>query len=111
MKKKINKHNVLKLHSPFERLKLYVTSPDILLRKAIITQAIIDATNISELRIAKKIELEAKSWIFGNCESFKTTCLECGIEPSFVVRVTKELIKLHKQQSKFRDHKKEKSID
>jgi hypothetical protein len=106
MRQKINNHNVIKFQAPFERLKLYVMSPDILLRKAIITQAIIDATNVSELRIAKKYELEAKSWIFDNCESFQTTCFECDIEPSFVRRITKELIKLHKKQSKFRDHKK-----
>ncbi|WP_341763813.1 hypothetical protein [Candidatus Tisiphia endosymbiont of Beris chalybata] len=71
--------------------------------KAIITQAIIDATNISELPVAKKLEQEAKAWIFGGGESFKSTCLEGGIEPTFVVKVTKEIIKLHKRQSRFRN--------
>ncbi len=102
MVNKVNTSNVIKFQSPFERLKLYANSPDIILRKAIITQAIIDATNISEVPIAKKLEKEATSWIFGNDESFKATCIEAGIEPSFVVRITKDIIKLHKDQSKFR---------
>ena len=95
--------NVIKFQAPFERLKSYTASPDIALRKAIITQAIIDATNISEVPIAKKFEQEAKAWIFGGGESFKSTCLEGGIEPTFVVKVTKEIIKLHKRQSRFRN--------
>lgn len=95
--------NVIKFQAPFERLKSYINCPDIALRKAIITQAIIDATNISELPVAKKLEQEAKAWIFGGGESFKSTCLEGGIEPTFVVKVTKEIIKLHKRQSRFRN--------
>ena len=47
MVKKVNTPNVIKFQSPFERLKLYTTSPDVTLRKAIITQAIIDATNMT----------------------------------------------------------------
>ncbi len=91
--------NVIKFQSPFERLKLYDASPEVNLRKAIITQAIIDATNISEDRTAKKFELEAKAWIFGNSESFCETCLEAGIEQSFVVKITREVIKLHRKKA------------
>jgi hypothetical protein len=76
--------NVIKFPSPFERLKSYTNSPDVMLRKAIITQAIIDATNISEFR---------------------------EIEPSFVVRVTKEIIKLHKSKSSFRKQSQQNSVD
>ncbi len=103
--------NVIKFPSPFERLKSYTNSPDVMLRKAIITQAIIDATNISEFRAAKKLEQEAKSWIFGGGESFKTTCMEGEIEPSFVVKVTKEIIKLHKSKSSFRKQSQQNSVD
>lgn len=92
--------NVIKFQAPFERLKLYDSSPDIVLRKAIITQAIIDATNISDFREAKKIEIEAKLWIFGGDEYFKKICLEAGIEPSYVIKITKEIIKLHRMQSR-----------
>lgn len=101
MLNKINISNVIKFHAPFERLKTYSTSPDVALRKAIITQAIIDATNIAECPTSKAFALEAKAWIFGNGESFTTTCMEGGIEPSFVVKITKEIIKLHTQQSRF----------
>ncbi|WP_341756612.1 MULTISPECIES: hypothetical protein [unclassified Candidatus Tisiphia] len=108
---KVNISNVIKFPSPFERLKSYTNSPDVILRKAIITQAIIDATNISEFRIAKKLEQEAKSWIFGGGESFKAICMEGEIEPSFVVRVTKEIIKLHKSKSSFRKQSQQNSIN
>jgi len=94
--------NVIKFQAPFERLKLYNTSPDVVLRKAIIMQAVIDATNISDAKEAKKLEIDAKAWIFGNDETFKTTCIEAGIEASFIVKITKEIIKIHKNQSSSR---------
>lgn len=62
MVNKVNIYNVIKFQSPFERLKSYTNSPDVILRKAIITQAIIEATNISKFRTAKKLEQEAKLW-------------------------------------------------
>ena len=37
-------YNVIKFQAPFERLKQYNASSEIILYKAIITQAIIDAT-------------------------------------------------------------------
>jgi hypothetical protein len=111
MVNKVNTSNVIKFQSPFERLKLYTTSPEVTLRKAIITQAIIDATNISEIRSAKKLEQEAKLWIFGGDESFKETCIEGGMEPSFVVKVTKAIIKLHATQSRFKNRNKKKIAD
>lgn len=97
------KPNVIRLTTPFERIKLYNVSPDVALRSAIITQAIIDATNTSPKREAKKIEYEAKEWIFGGSEAFLSTCSEAGINPSLVVKITKELIKLHKGKLRFRD--------
>lgn len=91
--------NVIKFQAPFERLKLFDTSPDVNLRKAIITQAIIDASNISDDKIAKRRELEAKAWIFGNDEYFKSICLEANIEASLVVKITKQIIKLHRSKT------------
>ncbi|MGI4775710.1 MAG: hypothetical protein ACRYE9_02085 [Janthinobacterium lividum] len=90
--------NVIKFQAPFERLKLFDTSPDVSLRKAIITQAIIDASNVSEDRVAKKRELEAKTWIFGNNEYFKSICIDADIEASLVVKITKQIIKLHRNK-------------
>lgn len=90
--------NVIKFQAPFERLKLYNDSPDVNLRKAIITQAIIDATNVSGKKQARKDEIDAKTWIFSCGEHFQNVCLEAGIEPSMVVKITKQIIKLHKSK-------------
>jgi uncharacterized protein YycO len=97
--------NVIKFQSPFERLKLFDASPDISLRKAIITQAIIDASNVSDDKSARKRELEAKSWIFTNNSYFKSICLDAGMEPSFVVKITKQIIKFQKAKSLIRKSK------
>ena len=56
-------HNVTKLQAPFERLKKYDISPDIALRKAIIMQAIFDATSTSKDRKAIKAKYEAQAEI------------------------------------------------
>ncbi|WP_341750344.1 hypothetical protein [Candidatus Tisiphia endosymbiont of Sialis lutaria] len=47
----------------------------------------------------------------GDGESFKTTCMEGDIEPSFVVRVTKEIIRLHRSKSSFRKQSQQNSVD
>jgi hypothetical protein len=54
-------YHVMKFQAPFERLKEYNSSPEIILYKAIITQAIIDATNISNAPRAKTLETDAKN--------------------------------------------------
>ena len=92
--------NVIKFQAPFERLKLFDNSPDVNLRKAIITQAIIDASNISEDRKAKKLEREAKNWIFGCGEYFKNICAEACMEPQYVIKLAKQIIKLHRLKAK-----------
>jgi hypothetical protein len=94
--------NVIKFQSPFERLKLFQNSPDVSLHKAIITQAIIDASNISDNKKAVKLEREAKNWIFGCGEYFKTICMEACIEPQLVIKITKQIIQLHKDKVKIK---------
>ncbi|KJV57175.1 hypothetical protein OCHUTO_0191 [Orientia chuto str. Dubai] len=89
---------VIKFQAPFERLKTFSDDPDILLRRAIILQAIIDASNISLASEAKKYELEAKAWIFGNSDYFQKICYEALLEPDFIVKIAKEVIKLNKQK-------------
>ena len=111
MSKKIKSANVMRFQTPFERLKSFTSSPDVSLRRAIITQAIIDATNVSECRKAKKIEQEAKLWIFGGDECFKTICMEGDIEPSFVKKVTKDLIKIHNRKSSVQKFDKGKLVE
>lgn len=52
----MTKPYVIKLTTPFERIKFYNPIPDIALRSAIIMQAIIDATNTSTKKEAIKAE-------------------------------------------------------
>jgi len=88
-------YGVIKFQAPFERLKEYDYSPEVRLYKAILTQAIIDASNIVDTKDSKKLELEAKIWIFGNSPYFQEVCHNAEIEPGFVVRIAKEAIKLN----------------
>lgn len=90
--------SVLKFQSPFERLKFANPQSDIALRKAIILQAIIDASNTSNNTELKKYENEAKNWIFGKDSSFCLICEQAGLAPDFVTKIAKELIALHQQQ-------------
>jgi len=96
----MTKSSVIKLAAPFERLKSFNYSPDITLRLAIIMQAIIDSTNTSSKKEAKKAELAAKKWIFQDNEDFNAICSEVETEPSEVRRVAKGLIKLQQSKSK-----------
>lgn len=95
----MTKPSVIKLVTPFERLKFHNPLPDIALRLAIIMQAIIDSTNTSPKKEAKKAEEAAKKWIFIDNEDFINICFEAGIEPSLVRKITKGLISLQQNKS------------
>jgi len=96
-------YSVLKFQAPFERLKEYITSPDARLYKAIITQAIIDATNTSSAPQARAIERSAKNWIFGNGEHFQMVSYLANSEPTFIIKLTKEAIKLNHRKKQLCD--------
>ncbi len=91
---------VLKPQAPFERLKLANNSPEVALRKSIILQAIIDASNTSHNKSAKKMAGQAKKWLFNNSEGFLETCLDAELEPDFVIRVALQLINQHQHNNK-----------
>lgn len=91
-------YRVLKFQAPFERLKQYVAIPEIRLYKSIITQAIIDATNTSSDPEAKALERDAKNWIFGNEEHFQMISYLSNSEPTFIIKLTKEAIKLNQKK-------------
>lgn len=84
--------HVIKFQAPFERIKFTKTTPDAMLRKAIILQAIIDATNTSLDCKNKEIADEAKTWIFGKDKHFVRMCEEAGVEPDYIIRVTNNAI-------------------
>lgn len=90
--------NVIKLHSPFERIKDFDFIPEVRLYKAIITQAIVDASNISENKQAKKCEIEAKKWLFGHSLDFTETCYRAEMHPNEVVKIAKNMILLKKKE-------------
>ena len=92
-------YNVMKFQAPFERIKEYNTSSEVSLYKAIITQAIIDATNVSSTISAKTIEKEAKNWLFSNSNYFHEICYRAEMEPAFVIKIAKEAIELNKQRN------------
>ena len=88
-------YGVIKFQAPFEKLKEYECSAEVSLYKAILTQAVIDATNISVTPSLKRFEIEAKNWIFGNSEHFQEVCFLANVEPCFIVKITKDAIQLN----------------
>ena len=88
-------YGVIKFQAPFERLKEYDYSAEVRLYKAILTQALIDASNISSSSEAKRYELEAKNWVFGDSNYFKEVCYNAEINPDFMRQITKEAIRLN----------------
>lgn len=89
-------HNVIKFQAPFERLKEYASSPEAALFKAIIMQALTDATSISEHPRDKMIEKEAKNWIYGNDDYFQTVSYFGELEPTFVIKTTQEAVRYNR---------------
>lgn len=100
---------VIKLQSPFERLKLINDNPEISLRKAIILQAIIDASSCSEKQQDKRIAQEARDWLFGDSEYFQQLCNEAELAPNYVANIATQMIKLQEKKiNKNKDEKAEK---
>ena len=92
--------NIIKFQSPFERLKDNNQNPEIALIKAIILQAIIDATNISSSKEARKDEVDAKAWIYGGSEDFALMCEYINYNVSNVRKIAREIQNLHKNNIK-----------
>ena len=91
----MSKYSVIKFQTPFEKMKDYDFKVEVRLFKSIILQAIIDASNMSENIRLKKIELEAKNWLFGESKDFYETCFRAEIEPVYVVKTAKKIIRLN----------------
>lgn len=84
--------SVIKLQAPFERLIASCGCPEISLQRAIILQAIIDASNSSKNKYAVKIENSAKKWLNRDNISFQNTCQEAGLAPEFVLKAAEKVI-------------------
>lgn len=93
-------YNVIKFQAPFERLKLYDECPYVNLFKSIILQSIIDATNISTIKNeSKKDEIEARNWIFSDNGSFQEYCEYAKFDHTYMRRLAKNIIKIHRSNS------------
>jgi hypothetical protein len=93
---------IIQLQAPFERLKIYNDiSPEVTLRKAIILQAIKDATSSSKSKADKENKIIAREWIYGDDPYFVTICEEAGYEPNYVRSIATEFIKLLNGQEEF----------
>jgi hypothetical protein len=97
-------YNVIKFQSPFERLKSYQDSPDVALRRAVIMQAIIDATDDGLSSVSKNTSSNARKWLFSQNQDFENICLEAGLEPSYVVKIAETLIDINRAKKNLGSH-------
>lgn len=104
-------YNVIKLSAPFEKLKSYDASPEVNMYKAVIMQHIIDCTNTSNNNESRRLEIEAKTWLFGNSKDFLIVCDFAKITPWEVQKIAKEAIQMHSESSNLLQRRKAKKQD
>ena len=86
---------VIQMNSHFDKLKLYHSfEPDVLLRKAIIVQALSDMVSVSKKPCEVIASREARRWLLGNSDDFKRICIEAGLTASYVRKIANELLAL-----------------
>lgn len=87
-----NKKGVIKLQSPFEKIKQNTKDPIERLYRAVIMQMIIDSSNKSDKKELVKNEESAKNWLFKDNENFEWTCANANIEKRLVRKIAKQII-------------------
>ncbi|MGC0371477.1 MAG: hypothetical protein DGJ47_000166 [Rickettsiaceae bacterium] len=87
------KKGVIKLQAPFEKIRNLNCSPEVKLYKAIILQAIIDASNNSDNMVAVKIESSAREWLFNDSKWLNDVCDKAKLEVCYVRKTAKGMIK------------------
>jgi hypothetical protein len=88
---------VIKPQAPFERLKLAGSCPEVSLNKAIILQAIIDASNTCTSKEATKVANKAKGWLFGASQGLQQTCDFAELDHDYIIKVIAKMLNLHRQ--------------
>jgi hypothetical protein len=83
---------VIKFTTPFEKLKEYSFSAEVRLYKAIIVQAITDASNTNHNPKSRKYELEAKRWIFGDSDDLHDICLNAQLNVKYMQKIARKTI-------------------
>lgn len=84
--------SVIKLQAPFERLISSCGCSEISLKRAVILQAMIDASNVSKNKTSVKIEQEAKNWLKETNENFRCTCEDADLNPAFVLKIAQKMM-------------------
>ena len=84
-------YSVLKFQAPFERIKNYNDSAEVCLNKAIIIQAIIDASYKND-NIKNKNAEEAREWLFNDSDKFINICCNANLSTDFVKKIAKDAI-------------------
>ena len=99
---------IVQLQAPFERLKSYNDiSPEVALRKAIILQAVKDATSSSKSKEDNNSKIIAREWIFGDNPDFDTICNEAFLDPGYIKNISSKFIKLFNGEEEYKKIKKE----
>lgn len=84
---------MLNSRAPFERLRAANFNPDVALSRAIILQAVIDASTQDRSRIACRNKDKALEWIFTDNTHFNQICNDAYFTPSYIRKITAEFIK------------------
>ena len=87
-------YGVIKLQAPFDGLRALNEQSEICLSKAILIQAIIDASNKANSNDAKISELDAKEWIFGCSVDLDDICNLANMSLPTILQIIQEVIKL-----------------
>ncbi|QEK39614.1 hypothetical protein [Candidatus Sneabacter namystus] len=93
--------SVLKIQAPFERLKSANDDPQQALCRAVILQAIIDASEYSSCcsKQSAKLQKEAYYWLFTDSRNFFDICMGAELEVDFVRDIAKQMIKINRVPS------------
>lgn len=92
------KTGVIRLQSPFEKIKLSSDMPEVNLYRAIIMQMIIDASNTSQNPKLREHEEHAKEWLFGEGEALEITCENAMLSKHEVQKAAREAIEFHRKK-------------
>lgn len=97
-------YNVLKFQAPFDRIKEYNSCPTVCLNKAVIIQALTDASSFSsKSNTASKIANKAKNWALNkeNEDHFRDVCERAELDYTLVRQIIKQgiALSLHKHKS------------
>lgn len=90
---------VIKLQAPFERLKLANERPEIALCRAIILQAIVDASSAEQAE--GDCMKDANNWLFTDSQHLDEICMGAELEVGFVRDVAEKMIAFNRRKKSY----------